>query len=82
MVQGLNPGRGKRFFSKISRLALASTKFLFYGNHGSFPGVKQPRCEVNNSPSSSAEVKNEGSCTSASPIYLHGMDRENFTPYS
>jgi hypothetical protein len=81
MVQGWNPGRGKRFFSNISRLALAPTQFLFSGNQGSFPGVKQPRCEVNHSPSSSAEVKNEGSCTSAS-IYLHDMDRENFTPYS
>ena len=82
MVKGLNPGGGKRFFSKMSRLALAPTRFLFSGNQGSFPGVKQPRREDNHSPSSSAEVKNEGSCTSASPIYLHGMERENFIPYS
>jgi len=28
---------------------------------------------------SSAEVKNEWSCTTAHPICLHGMDRDNFT---
>jgi hypothetical protein len=31
------------------------------------------------SPSSSAEVKNEWSCTSAPPLYFNGMDRDNFT---
>jgi len=41
MVQVLNPGGGKRFFSKMSRLVLAPTRFLFSGNQGSFPGVKQ-----------------------------------------
>jgi hypothetical protein len=35
--------------------------------------------EVNHSPLFIAEVKNEWGCTSASPICLHGVDRENFT---
>ena len=36
-------------------------------------------CEVNHSPPSSAKVKNERCYTSSPPIYLHGVDRENFT---
>jgi hypothetical protein len=35
--------------------------------------------EVNHSPPSSAEVKNEWSCTITSLIYLHGVDRDSFT---
>jgi hypothetical protein len=34
--------------------------------------------EVNHSPLSSAEVKNEWSCTSTPPICLPGVDMENF----
>ena len=41
-----------------------------------FPGVKRPGCEVNHSPPSSVEVKNEWRCTAASPVCLHGVDRE------
>jgi hypothetical protein len=44
----------------------------------SFPGVKQQGREVNHSPPSSAEVKNEWSYTSTLPTCLHGVDRENF----
>jgi len=35
--------------------------------------------EVNHSPPSNAEVKNEWDCTSASPICRHDVDREDFT---
>jgi len=52
---------------------------LFSGYLGSFPGVKRSRHEVHQSPPLSAEVKNEWSCTSAPPIYLHGMDGDEFT---
>jgi hypothetical protein len=41
------------------------------------PGVKQPRNEVNHSSPSSAKVKNEWSYTSAPPVYVQGVDREN-----
>ena len=37
--------------------------------------IKQLQHEIDHSPLSSAEVKNEGSCTSASPICLSGMHR-------
>ena len=42
---------------------------------GSFPGLKQPRHYIDHSPPYSAEVKNEYSCTSSTPICLHGMNR-------
>jgi len=40
--------------------------------------VKHPACEFNQSPIPSEEVKNEWSYTSAPPICLHGVDRDNF----
>jgi hypothetical protein len=43
-----------------------------------FPGVQPPEREVNHTPPSTVEVKNEWSCTSTPPICLHGVDRENF----
>jgi hypothetical protein len=44
-----------------------------------FPGVKWPVCEVNSSPPFCAVVKNERSCTSVPPVYLHGVHRDKFT---
>ena len=49
---------------------------------GSFLGVKQPGSETAQSPSSSAEVKNVWSCTSAPPICLEGVGRDQFTSTS
>jgi hypothetical protein len=49
------------FFTKTSKQHL-----------GSFPGVKQLGCEANNTPASSAEVKNEWSYNSGPPICLLG----------
>ena len=40
-------------------------------------GVKRPGRDVDHSPSSSAKVKNEWSCTSVPPIRLHGVEGEN-----
>ena len=49
-----------------------------------FPSVQRREREVNDSPASSAKVKNEWSYTSAPSLCLHGMDRDNFTflPYT
>jgi len=41
-----------------------------------FPGGKRPGVEVNHSPPSSDEVKNERSHTSAVHIHLRGVDKE------
>jgi hypothetical protein len=43
------------------------------------PGVKRPGREVDHSPPSKAEVKNEWSYTSISAICLNDFDRDNFT---
>jgi len=44
-----------------------------------YPGVKRQVREVDHSPPSSDEAKNECSYTSTPPIRLHGLDRDNFT---
>jgi hypothetical protein len=44
----------------------------------SFPGLERPGREVNRSPPSIAEVKNEWVYTSTPPIYLRRVDRESF----
>jgi hypothetical protein len=44
-----------------------------------FLGVKRPGHEFDHIPPSAAEVKNEWSYTSAPPVYLHGVDRDNLT---
>jgi hypothetical protein len=43
------------------------------GTRGSFPGVKRPRSEADNSPPSSFEVKNAWSYISTTPIRFHGV---------
>ena len=50
---------------------------MFNGYGGFSPGIKRPEREVNQSLQSSAEVKNEWSCTSAVPIRLRGVTRGN-----
>jgi len=52
---------------------------VFSGSPDSSIGAKWLGHDVNHSTPSSAEVKNEWSYTFAPPIYLHGMDRDNFT---
>ena len=51
---------------------------LLSGHPGSFQGVKRMGRDVNPSPPSSAEVKNEWSYTSTAPTGLHGVERSNF----
>jgi len=49
------------------------------GGGGGGGGVKRSGGEVARSPAYSAEVKNAWSCTSAPPLFLHGVDRHRFT---
>jgi hypothetical protein len=46
---------------------------------GFFLGEKRPGSDACHLPSSRAEVKNDLSYTSAPPICLHGVGRDNFT---
>jgi len=75
--------RDKRFFSssELPGRLWGPPIPLFIGYQGSFPGVKRPRRQVNHSPPSIAEVKNEWRHTFTSPVSLRGMDVENFTSY-
>jgi hypothetical protein len=52
---------------------------VFIGYLGYFAGVKQPECEVNHLPPSSAEVKNEWNYTTTTLICLLDVNMENFT---
>jgi len=65
--------------AKRSHLLWTPSSFLVRGIQGSFPGVEWPGRKADLSPSSSAKVTNEWSCTSAPPICLHGVDRDVFT---
>jgi len=60
-----NPGKGRRSFSsaKSPDRLWVPPSFLFNRYRGCFPGLKRPGREVNHSPPSSAEDKNEWGCT-------------------
>jgi hypothetical protein len=65
---------------KTSRPTVGSTGLLFNGKRGCLQGVNRAEREVNHSPSSIAEIKNEWSYTSTAPICFHDVDRGNFAP--
>ena len=70
------------FFSKTSRLALGHTKPPVQCVPGTKRGVKQTTKTL-----SSADIRNEWSCTSPPPphphpIWFHSVDRDNFTFYT
>jgi hypothetical protein len=72
-------GRGKKFylFSTASRLVLGPTQSPIQWSPGAFSvGVKRQRREVNHSPPSSAELRNDGAIP-PSPIRLNGIVLNN-----
>jgi hypothetical protein len=77
-VQRSNPGKNKGFCSLFKRAARRQS-LLFDGYDGAFLGLKRLEHEFDLSPSSSAEVTNECSYTSAPFICLHGVDRKDLT---
>jgi hypothetical protein len=68
-------GQETLLFSKTARPALGPTQPPIHW----ISGVGQPEHEVSRSSPSTAKVKNEWSYNSTRPIYLHDMDRDNFT---
>jgi hypothetical protein len=60
-------GRRKRFSFSSPK---SSDRLLFNGYRGSFPGN-----DADQSPPTSAEMKNEWIYTSAPPIQLHGVEK-------
>ena len=84
MVWGSNPGRGMRYFSspKRSDRLWAPLTHQFNGGTGIFlSAVTGVGREIDHSPQSSAEVKNEWSYTILPPICLHGVGRDNFLDF-
>ena len=81
VIRGSKPGRGKRFFFLFAETftpAMGPTSFIINVYRRSLPEVKCPGRDVDYAPPCSAEVKNEWSYTSDSPMCLRGMDRDNF----
>jgi len=70
----LGAGLGIFLLTPASGPALGLTQLPIQRVAGVFSlGVKQPGCEANQSPPSSAKVKNAWSFTSTPQIHLHGM---------
>jgi hypothetical protein len=70
-----DPGGAGNFYTQHRVQTGSGTHLSSYpvGTRGSFPGIKRPEWEANHTPPSSAEVIEEGSYTSSSPIHLHGI---------
>jgi len=80
-VRGSHQGRDKRYFSCPKRLdrILEPMQSPVKWVPGFFSGGSLPGREVDRSPQSSSEVKNEWSYSSTPPpICFHGVDRDNF----
>jgi hypothetical protein len=75
-----NPGRGKRFLFSAKRpdMLLGPPSPPCNGYWAILPGVNRLGHEVDHSLPSSAEVRNEWSCTSSCPTCFHVVDRDSF----
>lgn len=80
-IRGLNTGRRKKFslLQNQSNWFWGLSSILFNLYCGSFPAIKQLWRELDHSPPSGAQVKNEWSYTPTTPILLQGTNRDNFT---
>jgi len=76
-------GRGIFLFSKTDQTAPEAQPASYSIGTGVLPGLKLLERDADHSPPSSAQVKNEWSCTSTPLICPHGKDRDklNFNPY-
>lgn len=74
-------GQGSFLFCNLSRPMLEATEpHIQWIMVHLFLEVKWPVCEISNSPSSSADVKSECSCTciSAQHVCLNSVDKDDF----
>jgi hypothetical protein len=72
---------GKIYYSFLQNIQTSSAAIPVPYLRSSFPGVRRLRREVDYSPPSSAVVKNGWSHTSTPVIWLHGVERDNFSLY-
>jgi hypothetical protein len=75
---GFESWRSKRF-PLLQNQVWGQRTLLFSGYQGCFLGVKWLGLEVDHSPPSNADIKNEWSYTCTHPVFFHGVDRNNFT---
>ena len=68
-------------FSKTLQTAPGAHPASYSIGTGVLPGLKLIERDADHSPQSSAQVKNEWSCTPTPPICPHGMDRDKFNFY-
>jgi hypothetical protein len=74
------PARGITFsLPKLPNWFRHPPSDIFIRYQGVFPRVNKPRHVVNLSSPSRANVKNERTYTSNSPLCLHGVDKDNVT---
>jgi hypothetical protein len=67
---------GSRDLSHLRNVQTESEAFAAICPMGYYLWVKRPGHEFDHMPPSTAGVTNEWSCTSLSPIWHHGVDRE------
>jgi len=73
MIQGLTPGRDKKFFSSHN------CPDQLCGTHPASYALGTRDIKAACSPPSSAKVENEGSYTYTCSVCPHGLFRDNFT---
>jgi len=80
-TQGSSPGTGKILFSPQNRpdSIWGPISLTFNEYQSSFLRVERWRREVDHSPPSSAEIKNQWSYASTPPMCFHDVDEENFS---
>jgi hypothetical protein len=67
----LQPGVNPISVNKYNNIKLLQAFFRGWGS-----GVKRPERDADQSPPTSAEIKNKWRCTSTLPVRLHGMYRK------
>jgi hypothetical protein len=75
-------GWGIFLFSKTVQTAPGAHPASYSIGNGVLPGLKLLKRDADHSTPSTAQVKNEWSCTSTPPICPHGMDRDKFKFYT
>ena len=69
------------FFPKRSEWLCGPRSFFFHVYRRFFPKIKRPESDFDNSPPTSAEVKNEYSYISTLPIRLPGVDSTTLSQF-
>jgi hypothetical protein len=78
-VQILAQARELSLLQNIQTGSGTNSASYFKGTRSFFPGAKWPGNEADQSPPSSAKIKNVWSYTTTPPMCVHGIFRDNFS---